>query len=174
MGLLILTIGVLMLIFPEQLAKAFPYLLGAGLIVRGAVIVFLALKYKEETTTPGKIIPYWAMGLITMILGAGATGIIGVIWAVFSLEEVSDEINEMWKHRHFSVLHLITAIISVGLAVTLIINPFEHFVTHVRVLGLEIIFLFLSRAYDTFKARKKQPLDSPEDETKQPSANSDS
>ena len=35
-GLLILVVGVLMLIFPVNMATVFPYMLGAGLILRGS------------------------------------------------------------------------------------------------------------------------------------------
>lgn len=78
-GILILIVGVLMLIFPEQLAKAFPYMLGVGLIIRGIAAIILAVRYKETSQSPGKVIVYWGLGSIIMILGSGSIGIIGVI-----------------------------------------------------------------------------------------------
>lgn len=151
-GILILIIGILMLIFPDHLVKAFPWALGGGLILRGIAVLILAIRYKETSKGPGKMIVYVVLGLVIMILRNDAIGIIGVIWAVFSLEEVSADINEMWKDKHISVFHIITAIISVALAVMLIVDPFKHFVTHVRVLGLEIVASCLARCVDMIRS----------------------
>lgn len=154
-GALILFFGVLMLIFPEQMALAAPYMLGGGLILRGIAVIILSFRYKETSNGPGKAVLYFVLGLIFMILSADSVGIIGVIWAVFTLEEVSLEINEMWKDKHLSVIHIITAVISVALAVMLILDPFEHFVTHVRILGLEIVASCLSRVVDMTRSLVK-------------------
>ncbi len=134
-----LVVGILLVIFPEQFAKAFPWILGCLLVMRAVLVVVLAVFYKDEQHGPGRAILYCVMGLTIMIRGSRATGIIGVIWAVFSLAEVSEEINEMWKEKQFSAVHMISALISIALAVMLMIDPFEHFITHVRVLGLEIL-----------------------------------
>ena len=96
------------------------------------------------------------MGLTIMIRRSEATGIIGVIWAVLVLVEVSEEINAMWREKHCSVFHLVLALISVMLAVMLMVNPFEHFITHVRVLGLEVVSSCFARSMDMLRGRKKQ------------------
>lgn len=160
-GILILIIGVLMLIFPEQIALVAPYFLGGGLIVRGIAVVFLAVRYKDASKGPGMAVLYCILGLVIMLLGSDAVGIIGVIWAVFSLEEVSTDIDEMWQNKRFPVIHIITAVISVVLAVMLIIDPFEHFTVHVMILGLEIIVSCSSRGVDLIRSgmkKKSEPV----------------
>lgn len=159
LGILILTVGVLMLIFPQQVSAVFPYFLGGGLILRGIAAVFIALRYKDGSKGPGMAVVYCVLGTVIMILGSEAVGIIGVIWAVFSLEEVSTDFNEMWKNKRFSAFHIITAIVSVVLAVMLIIDPFEHFTVHVSVLGLEIIFSCLSKGVDAVRSVLKKSGD---------------
>ena len=152
----ILIVGVMVLIFPDHLAKAFPYLLGAGLLMKGIAIVILALRYKDPSDGPGKVITFGVLGLVIMILGSEAIGIIGVIWAVFTLEEVSEDINDMWKGRKYSPIHILTGAVSIVLAVMLMIEPFKHFTTHVAVLGLEIIFSCLAKGVDIIKAGLKR------------------
>ena len=79
-----------------------------------------------------------------------------MIWAVLVLVEVSEEINAMWRKKHYSVFHLVLALISVLLAVMLMVNPFEHFITHVRVLGLEVVSSCFARSLDMLRGRKRQ------------------
>ena len=165
-GVLILIVGVLMLIFPEQIAVVSPFFLGGGLILRGIAVVFLAVRYKDNSNEPGMAVLYCVLGSVIVILGSDAIGIIGIIWAVFSLAEVSTDINEMWKSKRCSVVHIITAVISVVLAVMLIIDPFEHFTVHVRILGLEIISSCFSKGVDAIKSgmKKRNDADVPEDQ----------
>ena len=154
-----LAVGILMILFPEHFARIFPYLLGGALVLRGISVVVLSFHYKEKDQGPGKMILYCVTGLTIMIRASQATGIIGVIWAVYSLVEVSGEIDEMWREGHYSVLHLVPAVISVALAVMLMVDPFEHFVTHIRILGLEIITSCLARGVDTIRAWVEDSLD---------------
>lgn len=147
-----LVVGILMVIFPETFAKGFPWVLGIAMILRGILVVLLAVYYKDPGHGPGKAILYWVLGLTILIRGSDATGIIGVMWAVFSLAEVSEEINEMWKEKHYSVIHLLGAVVTILLAVMLMVDPFRHFVTHVRILGLEILASCFARGFDMIKA----------------------
>ena len=148
-----LIVGILLTIFPEPFAKVFPWVLGSGLVLRSILVLILVLHYKDAQHGPGKAILYCAMGLTIMIRGSEATGIIGVIWAVFTLAEVAEEINEMWKEKHFSALYFFSAAVSVALAVMLMVDPFRHFVTHVRILGLEVLSSCFARSVRMIKAR---------------------
>jgi uncharacterized membrane protein HdeD (DUF308 family) len=150
-----LIVGILLILFPAHSARIAPYLLGGSLVLRGSSVVILSFHYKEKSKGPGGMVLYCATGLTFIILGNQAIGIIGVIWAVYSLMEVSEEIDEMWKEGHYSVLHLVLAVISIALAVMLMVDPFEHFATHIRILGLEIITSCLARGVDTVRARIK-------------------
>ena len=153
-SLVCLAVGILMTIFPVHFSIAFPWVLGGALVLRGAAVVILAMRYKDAEHGPGYVVLYCVMGATIMILGTDATGIIGVIWAVFTLVEVSTELDEMWREKQFSFVYLIPAIVSVVLAVGLMVDPFEHFVTHVRVLGLEIISSCFGRGVDIVKEKR--------------------
>ena len=143
--------GILLIAFPEHFSKVAPYVLGGALILHGIVIVVLVLRYKDSHHGPGKAIVYFSMGLTILFLGGDALAIIGVIWAVFSLIEVSDEINEMWAQKKYSVLGLVASAISIGLAIVLMTDPFRHFAVHVRVLGFEILVSCIARRASIMK-----------------------
>lgn len=49
------------------------------------------------------------------------------------------EINEYRRTQNIRLIRIIPVVISIVLAVLLMINPFGHFVTHIRILGLEMI-----------------------------------
>lgn len=150
----LLVIGLLLIIFPARFSIAFPWVLGIVLVLRGLSVIVLALHYKDPEHTPGRAIVYITLGLTVMILGSRAVGIIGVIWAVFSLMEVAGEIDEMWKEGHYSIIRVISCVISVALAVLLMTDPFKHFVTHVRILGLEILASVIARRTAIIKGKR--------------------
>ncbi len=56
-----------------------------------------------------------------------------------SLQEVSEEIDDFRKTRKVSLLAAASTVLSLMLAAMLMMDPFEHFNTHVRILGLEMI-----------------------------------
>ena len=154
LAIAVLVIGILLVIFPEQFAKAFPWVLGIALILRAVLIMILTLHYKDSQHGPGKAIVYGVMGLTIMIRGSEATGIIGVIWAVYTLMEVSGEIDEMWEKKHVSAVSVIVAAVSVGLAVMLMTDPLTHFISHVRILGLEICTSCAARRFDLIRQKR--------------------
>ena len=58
LAIAVLVIGILLVIFPEQFAKAFPWVLGIALILRAVLIMILTLYYKDSQHGPGKAIVY--------------------------------------------------------------------------------------------------------------------
>ena len=154
LAIAILVIGILLVIFPEQFAKVFPWVLGIVLVLRAALVLILVLRYKDSQHGPGKAIAFAVIGLTIMIRGSESTGIIGVIWAVYTLLEISGEIDEMWEKKHVSPISIIVAAVSVGLAVMLMTDPLTHFVSHVRILGLEICSSCAARRFDMFRRKK--------------------
>ena len=96
---------------------------------------------------------YVVMGLMIMYLKAESINIIGVMWAIFSLKEVSEEIDQMWKEKHVHIFCLLSSVVTVSLAIMLMIDPFDHFSTHIKVLGLMIISTTLAKAAGLIKEK---------------------
>ena len=90
-SIIILIVGILMVIFPENLAHVFIWALGGAMILRGILVMVLCLYYREEEHGPGKVLLYVVMGVMIMYLKAKSINIIGVMWAIFSLKEVAED-----------------------------------------------------------------------------------
>ncbi len=151
--IIIFAFGALLALFPALFTKAVPWALGIAMTLRGILVIMLALYFKDEAHKPGRALLYLVMGITIIILGSQSLKIIGVIWAVFTLEELSDEISEKWAEKEFSPIFIGTVIISVILSVTLITHPYEHFSLHVRSLGMQIMSSCLIRGLDVLKTR---------------------
>ena len=149
--ILMLAFGALLALFPTQFTKAVPWALGTAMTARGLLVIILAFYYKDESHKPGRALLYLVMGITIIVLGHESIKIIGVIWAVFTLEELSNEISEKWVEKEFSPIFIGTVILSVILAVTLMIHPYEHFSVHVRSLGVQIMSSCLIRGLDVLK-----------------------
>ena len=150
---MILIVGILMVLFPENLSHVFIWALGGAMILRGILVMILCLYYKEDEHGPGKVLLYVVMGLMIMYLKAESINIIGVMWAIFSLKEVSEEIDQMWKEKHVHIFCLLSSVVTVSLAIMLMMDPFDHFSTHVKVLGLMIISTTLAKTAELIKKK---------------------
>lgn len=144
-------IGLLLILFPEPLTDAAPILLGAVLLLRGLAGAVILWRYPKEEIKPGKIVLYLVLGIAILHHTADSIGVIGAIWAMVSLNEVAEEINEAVENRRFSAFRMIMSVVSIVLAVMLLFDPFEHFATHVRVLGLEMLVSVFVRRHNIRK-----------------------
>ena len=152
-SIMILIVGILMVLFPENLSHVFIWALGGAMILRGILVMILCLYYKEDEHGSGKVLLYVVMGLMIMYLKAESINIIGVMWAIFSLKEVSEEIDQMWKEKHVHIFCLLSSVVTVSLAIMLMMDPFDHFSTHVKVLGLMIISTTLAKTAGLIKKK---------------------
>lgn len=138
--------GILLIIFPEAFTSAIPYMLGLGLIAHGTFGIVSLLKYKNKSDfKPGNLIILFVLGIAILHFNADAIGPIGAIWAMISLSEVADEITESFENKSFSAVQITFSVVSVGLAILLMFNPFQHFAFHVRILGLEMLAMIFVR-----------------------------
>ena len=159
LGLVILIVGILMVLFPDLFSHILVWALGFIMILRGILVVVLPLCSEEPEHGPGKVVLYCVMGIMILILGREAISIIGVMWAIFTLMEVSDEIDEMWKEKHWHAYKLFFGAVSISLAVTLMLDPFEHFAVHVRVLGLVIVSSSFAKYLEMIRDRIRSGSD---------------
>ena len=132
-------VGVLLILFPNQLMHVAPVLVGTGLVLRGLLNLLILWRYPNEKLNPGKIVLYLVLGAAILRNAADSIGVIGVIWAMLSLNEVEDDINEAVKNHHISVFRTVMVVITIALALMLLFDPSGHFALHVRILGLEML-----------------------------------
>ena len=132
-------LGIILIAFPDAVGHAAPYLLGIGALAYGAVSILINLKTPDSSASLGGGVVFCVAGVVVLTMKGDSIGVLGVIWAMITLYEVAMEIDESRKTKKISPLSLISIIISIFLAVLLISDPFAHFITHVRILGIEMI-----------------------------------
>jgi len=79
------------------------------------------------------------VGIILLLETDQAIAILGIVWAVFSLNDVAKEINDYYKTRKFRVIGAVSIVLTIVFSAILMLDPFEHFAFHIRILGLEMI-----------------------------------
>ena len=136
---LFIIIGIVLLIFPEAVAAVIPYILGFGLLIYAVVTIVISLKYPDSDAKLGDGIVKAVIGIVILFLDADSLSVIGVIWAVQSLFDAAEEIEEFRESKKFNIISFICIVLSIVFAVMLMMDPFEHFSVHVFILGLEII-----------------------------------
>ena len=149
-------IGLILIIFPNEMGIAAPYILGGVLLLYGILNIIVSVKYRKSFVSQGKIVISIVTGGVLLFQRGDSVSILGVVWAMISLYEAAKEIDEYRHEKKVSLISLIWIIISIGLAVLLMINPFAHFYTHVRILGIEIIVYVLEKEINKRKNRKNK------------------
>ena len=142
---LFVILGLILIAVPAQISSAVPFLLGIPMVIYAILNVVISFRYREALPKLGNSILAGVLGLVILLQKADSLSTIGVIWAIFSLHESAEEINEFIETKHFNIVSCISIIISVVLAAMLMFDPFEHFETHIRILGLEIIASVFTR-----------------------------
>ena len=148
-------LGLILVIFPNEMGTVAPYILGIVQILYGGLNIIISLKYPDASVSLGGGIISVVVGAIFLFQKGDSIAIIGVIWAMLSLYEASKEIDECRKKKEHLIVSIISIVVTIGLAVILMIDPFEHFITHVRILGLEMIIPALIRGTKNLKREKK-------------------
>ena len=132
-------LGLILIIAPQDVERAAPYILGVGCLFYCIVELWICFRYPDSDIQLGECIIRGLIGIVLLFLKGDAISVIGVIWAMYTLHEVSEEINDYQKTGEINAINIVSILISLVLAALLLLDPFEHFGTHVRLLGCEII-----------------------------------
>ncbi len=139
-------IGIILILFPDVLTELAPYIIGITLIIYSAINIFTSIRNPDSDARLGDAIIKGILGLIILFQEEKSITMIGIIWAMESFYEVAEEIDNYRKNKKFHIISLLSMIISVILATTLIMDPFDHFTVHVIVLGIEMIVTVFIRS----------------------------
>ena len=150
-------VGVFLIAFPTQLAQIAPLVIGIELILYSVASFIISIRYKDADVNPGKAFVYVILGAAIMHQESEAIGVIGSMWAMIALLEAADEINEMLRTKKYSVFHIVSIVLSTLLAIALLFAPFEHFVMHMQLLGVEMVLSIFERQHK--KIPKEEPAE---------------
>lgn len=125
--------------FPGKIAEFAPYIAGGTLIVYFVVNIIMEIRFPESRISLGDAVVRGVLGIILLLETEQAIAILGIVWAVLSLNDVAKEINDFYRTKNFRIIGAISIIITIILSALLMLDPFEHFAFHVRILGIEMI-----------------------------------
>ena len=125
--------------FPGKIAEFAPYIAGGTLIVYSVVNIIMEIRFPELRISLGDAVVRGVLGIILLLETEQAIAILGIVWAVLSLNDVAKEINDFYRTKNFRIIGAISIIITIILSALLMLDPFEHFAFHVRILGIEMI-----------------------------------
>ena len=141
-----LLLGVLCILFPVHIAGVLPFLLGGIMLVAGVMHGGAYLRNQRflegESQGLGPDVVLVVMGVAFLCAGSEAIGLMGVVWGIIGLRKASGTIDQvlrrMYQHQP-AVFLIVEAVIRIILALALLFAPFEKFVPHIVLLGLELI-----------------------------------
>ena len=142
-------LGLILVLFPEGVEAQLPYILGVVMLIYAAVNLVVCFRYPDSEVRMGKSLLMGALGVVVCLQKAESIGTLGIIWAILSLQDTAEELEDYRRTKIIRPINVIGIIVSVILAVLLLLAPFEHFSMHIRVLGLEMISaVFIRRRMD--------------------------
>lgn len=154
-------LGILCVAFPSQITAILPYLAGAAM---GAVGILMMLPYfchREAQEKMAYGVVFAVTGLSFLVKGANALGALGTTWAIIGLMKAAKSLRlamEAWGNRKRFVCLLAEFLLRLGLATVLLFDPLGKVPSHVRILGLEMIFTNI-RLTRTTKSGSKSSLE---------------
>jgi uncharacterized membrane protein HdeD (DUF308 family) len=132
-------LGLVLILFPDQIASYAPYIVGTALIVYSVFDTIMDLRFPDAEISLGDSIIRGIIGVILLLETEQAIAIMGIVWAVFSLDDAAKEINDFYKTKQFRIIGAVGILLTIIFSAMLMLDPFGHLAFHIRVLGLEMI-----------------------------------
>ena len=152
---LFIILGILCILFPDQIMSGVPRFGGIVLIAYAVYHLYVFFHTQSHEIEVGKYLIYIVLGFVIIFMKENIYETLGVIWALLSMLEAAEEINEFFWKRHAEWYQVILAALAIGLAVVLLFGPKEHFSFHIRILGAEIILNALMQRHDMLQNPKE-------------------
>ena len=151
---LFVLLGILCILFPDSIMTWVPRVGGFVLSIY-AIYHFIEFRItRSKEIEIGKYVIFVVLGLVIIFMKENVYETLGVIWAMLSLLEAAEEINEFFWEKHALWYQVVLAVITIGLAVLLLFGPKEHFSMHIRILGAEIILNAFLQRHDMIQNKK--------------------
>ena len=132
-------LGIVLILFTDRIAEYAPHIVGVALILYSVVNIIMELRFPESTLSLGDAVVRGVLGVILLLETSQAIAILSIVWAVLSLNDVAEEINDFYRKRKFRLVGEVSIVLTIIFSAMLMLDPFGHFVFHIRILGLEMI-----------------------------------
>lgn len=139
-------IGLLCVIFPEQITAALPYVLGISMAGAGILYCLPYFRGREARAEHSAELAsgcvLLVVGIVCVVHGAGFIGPIGIVWAIIGIRKAARSLSraiQKFGANMACVVSFIEFMVRMTLSVLLLLYPMEKFVGHIVLLGLELI-----------------------------------
>lgn len=143
---LFVAIGLLCIIFPVQITKALPYILGGAMTAAGVVYGIAYFRNRKEWVersaelATGLIL--LVVGVLCIVHGEGSIGPLGVTWAIIGLRKAAKSLSNIIQSRGKGMAFytsLAEFLVRLTFSAMLLFYPTEKFTNHVILLGFELL-----------------------------------
>ena len=148
--------GILLITQAPYITAFIGYLMGGVMLLFGGLMMGHALWRREyasrETHNTALALSLLAFGVIVLLKHEDCIVMLGTIWGFYGIYFGVGDLTELFyriAHREKCVALAFEAVIGLALSVLLLLHPVEHFETHVRILGVELIIASLR--YEHFR-----------------------
>ncbi len=152
-------LGVFCFVMANTIRTYLPFLLSVILFILAGDRLFEALSdrhYDEEDTDEiASAIVFIIVGIVTLFEWKHADILIGAVWGMIGLfmasRNISHSLLELIHKKGRTVghiLHLAHALLSIGISILLLLDPVEHLLFHVYILGLELLDSAVRTAFE--------------------------
>lgn len=143
-------LGIQCLFFVDFVYKFLPLIIGGFMAGTGVLAMIGSVLSKEylklETKLSSSGILVFVIGIIIMMRGAQADGLIGVAWGILGLIQGSESLNVAiynLAHKRKWPADMLQASVQILLAVLLLADPASKLYPHMPILGLEMLSMSL-------------------------------
>lgn len=144
--LIMLAVGVLFLIYPGGTLKIAVRILGAGLLLLGAVGIALPLIRKEELVVSAAVAAVVELIVGVVVLASPGfvislfPAIMGILIALYGLADLIDALNRKRAGAGNWKAAIVLAAVAIVLGVVVLVNPFKTMSVLVRIAGVILIY----------------------------------
>lgn len=149
--------GILLITLAPYITAFIGYLMGGVMLLFGGLMLGHALRHREyasrETHNTAIALSMLVFGVIVLLKHDDCLVMLGTIWGFYGIYFGVGDLTELFcriAHREKCVALAVEAVAGLVLSVLLLLHPVEHFETHVRILGIELIVASLR--YEHFRS----------------------
>lgn len=165
-GIMLVLLGILCIVFPEQLYLWLPLIGGLLMVVSGVFRIALGIRHKEYKSAETKLttngIVSTVLGIVVLYKWHEAYGLLGAMWGFSGLLRAIRELNEaihlITTKRSGWIRVLVVSIFGIIVAILLLINPAERVLEHMIFIGIELIIMGYDQLEESYEVMKKKPV----------------
>lgn len=163
-ALLFFLLGLFVIIFRNNVISYLNFIVGPVIILSALdeliFKIIINLKFSEEHKfhlhTP---ISMLILGIIITILHEKTLEFVCIIWGCISIVEETKEINHFFAEKKKNIFLLIRSVIGLVLGIILILDPLEHVLLHIIILGCDFMIDSLRLVLNSIFIKSSKDID---------------